>query len=70
MRKFLLHLALSERLALVQKLTFFDNSKKMDPLVFGSLNICVHNMITIFLFHVVRVELYWFQRLCYLSGVQ
>jgi hypothetical protein len=70
MRKFLLNLAPGEPLALVQELPCFDNSIKLDPLLSGSLDLCVHNMIIGFFLHIVRVELYWCQLLCYLSGVQ
>jgi hypothetical protein len=57
MRKFLLNLAPGEPLALVQELPCFDDSIKMDPLLSSSLDICVHNLITGFLFYVVRVEI-------------
>jgi hypothetical protein len=66
MRKFLLNLAPGEPLALVQELPCFDDSIKMDPLLSSALDMCVHNMITGFLLHAVRVELCWCQLLCYL----
>jgi hypothetical protein len=65
-RKFLFNLTLGEPLALVQELPFFDNSIKLDYLVSGSLNLCVHNFFTIFLSHAVRVDICWFQLLFYL----
>jgi hypothetical protein len=65
MRKFLLSLAPGEPLALVQELPCFDDSIKMDPLLLSALDLCVHNMITGFLLYVFRVELCWFQLLCY-----
>jgi hypothetical protein len=61
MRKFLLNLAPCESLALVQELPCFDDSIKMDPLLSSALDMCVHNMITGFLFYAVGVELYWCQ---------
>jgi hypothetical protein len=45
MRNFLLNLALGEPLALVQELTYFDDSIKLDPLFSSALDLCVHNMI-------------------------
>jgi hypothetical protein len=66
MRKFLLNLASGEPLALVQELPCFDNSVKLDPLLLSALDLCVHNFITRCLLHVVRVDLCWFQLLCYL----
>jgi hypothetical protein len=66
MRKFLLSLALGEPLALVEELSCFDDSVKMDPLLSSSLDLCVHNMINGFLVHAVRVEFCWCQFLCYL----
>jgi hypothetical protein len=65
MRKFLLNLALGEPLALVQELPCFDDPIKLDPLLSSDLDICVHNMITRFLFYAVMVELCWFQLFCY-----
>jgi hypothetical protein len=70
MRKFLLNFSPSEPLALVQKLPYFDNLIKLDPLLASALDLCVHNMISGFLFHVVRVELFWCQLFLYLLGVQ
>jgi hypothetical protein len=58
MRKFLLNLAPGEPLALVQELPCFDNPIKLDPLLVSALDLCVHDMISGFLFHAVRVELY------------
>jgi hypothetical protein len=66
MIKFLLNLAPGERLALVQELPCFDDSIKFDPLLSSSLDMCVHNLITIFPLHVVRVELCWCQLFYYL----
>jgi hypothetical protein len=66
MRKFLLNLAPGEPLALVQELPCFDNSIKLDPLLSGALDLCVHNMITGCMLHAVKVELCWCQLLCYL----
>jgi hypothetical protein len=43
MRKFLLNLAPGEPLSLVQELPYFDDSIKMDPLMSGFIDICVHN---------------------------
>jgi hypothetical protein len=57
MRKFLLNLALGETLALVQKLPFFDNTIKLKLLLEISLDLCVQDMISGFMFHVVRVDL-------------
>ena len=45
MRKFLLNLALGEPLALVQELSYFDDSIKLDPLLSSALDLCVHNFI-------------------------
>jgi hypothetical protein len=70
MRKFLLNLALGEPLGLVQELPCFDDSIKMDPLLSGSLDMCVHNMIIGCLMYVVGVDLYWCQLFCYVGGVQ
>ena len=60
MRKFLLNLALGEPLALVQELSCFDDSIKLDPLLSSALDLCVQNMITGFLLYVVMVDIYWF----------
>jgi hypothetical protein len=65
-RKCLLNLASGEPLALVQELPCFDNLIKLDPLLVSALDLCVHDMISGCLFHVVKVELYWCQFLCYL----
>ena len=59
MRKFLLNLALGEPLALVQELSCFDDSIKMDPLLSSSLDLCVHNMIIGCLLDEFGVELCW-----------
>ena len=45
MRKFLLNLAPGEPLASVQELPYFDNSIKLDPLMFGFIDLCIQNMI-------------------------
>jgi hypothetical protein len=47
MRKYLLNLAPGEPLALVQELSCFDDLIKLDPLLLISLDMCVHNLITI-----------------------
>jgi hypothetical protein len=57
MRKFLLNLALGEPLALVQELSCFDDSIKMDPLLSSALDLSIQNLIIGCLFYVVRVEL-------------
>jgi hypothetical protein len=57
MRKVLLNLAPGESLALVQELPCFDNSIKLDCLLSGTLDLCVHNMIVGCMFHVVRLDL-------------
>ena len=62
-RKLLLDLALGEPLALVLELTCFDNSIKLDLFMSSYLDLCVHNMITRFLLHAVKVEIYWCQLL-------
>jgi len=59
MRNFMLNLAPSEPLSLVQELPCFDNSIKLDPLLASALDLFVHNMIIGFLLHVVRVEICW-----------
>jgi hypothetical protein len=64
-RKFLLNLAPSEPLALVQELPCFDDSIKLDPLLSSSLDLCVHNMITGCLLDAFKVELCWIQLFCY-----
>jgi hypothetical protein len=70
MRKFLLNLAPGEPLSLVQELPCFDNLINMDPLLVSAIDLCVHDMISGFLFHDVRVELRWCQLFFYLEGVQ
>jgi hypothetical protein len=65
MRKFLLNLAPGEPLAFVQELPYFDDLITLDPLLSSALYMCDHNLIIGFLFHVVRVELYWCQLFCY-----
>jgi hypothetical protein len=59
MRKFLLNLAPSETLALVQDLSCFDDSIKMDPLLSSSLDLCFQNMIVGCLLDLVEVDLCW-----------
>jgi hypothetical protein len=66
MRKFLLNLAPGEQLALVQELSCFDNMIKMKLLLASSLDLCVHDLISGCLFHVVRVEIFQCQLFCYL----
>ena len=70
MRKFLLNLDPGEPLALVQELSCFDSSIKLDPLLSGAIDMCVHNMIIGCLLYVVGVDIYWCQLFCYLQGVQ
>jgi hypothetical protein len=66
MKKFLLNLAPGEPLALVQELPCFENSIKLDPLLMGSLEMFVQNMITGFLLYAVKVEICWCQLFFYL----
>jgi hypothetical protein len=66
MRKFLLNLAPCEPVSLVQELPCFDNLVKLDPLMFGAIDLCVQNMIVGCMLHAVRVDLCWCQLLCYL----
>jgi hypothetical protein len=66
MRKFLLNLASSDPLALVQKLPCFDNSIKLDPLLASALDLFVHNMITGCMLYAVGVEIYLCQLFFYL----
>ena len=63
MRIFLLNLASSEPLALVQELTWFDDSIKLIPLLSSALDLCVQNIITGCLLYAVGVDLYWCQLL-------
>jgi hypothetical protein len=70
MRKFLLNLAPSEPLALVQELPCFDDSIKLDPLLLSAFDLFVHNLIIVFLLYAVRVELCWCHLFCYFRGVQ
>ena len=70
MSKFLLNLTPGDPLSLVQQLPCFENSIKLDPLLSSALDLCVQNLITGFLLHAVRVELCWYELLCYLRGVQ
>jgi hypothetical protein len=58
-RKFLMNFAPGEPLALVQELPCFDNLIKLDPLLASALDLCVHDMISIWLFHVVKFEICW-----------
>jgi hypothetical protein len=69
MRKFQLNLDPGEPLALVQELACFDNPIKLDPLLESALDLCVHDLIIGFMFHLFRVELYWCQLFFYLRGV-
>jgi hypothetical protein len=66
MRKFLLNLAPGEPLALVKELPHFDNMIKLKLLLAISLDLCVHDMISGFLFHAVMVEICQCQLFCYL----
>jgi hypothetical protein len=54
MRKFLLNVAPGEPLALVQELPRFDNSIKLKLMLVSFLDLCIHDMISGFMFHVVR----------------
>jgi hypothetical protein len=67
---FLLNLALGEPLTLVQALPDFDNLIKLDPLLASTLDMCVHNLISGCMFHVVRVDLCWCRLFCYPRGIQ
>ena len=55
LRKFLLNLAMGERVALVQELPYFDDSIKLDPLLSSDLDLCVQNLIIGCLLYDVRV---------------
>jgi hypothetical protein len=68
--KFLLNLAPGEPLALVQELPYLDNPIKLDLLMASALDLCVHYMISRFMFHVVRVELFCLQLFYDILGVQ
>jgi hypothetical protein len=59
MRNFLLNLAPSEPLALVQELPCFDDSLKLDTLIENDLDMFVYNVINGFLLYVVWVDLCW-----------
>jgi hypothetical protein len=56
-----LELALGEPLALVEEFPCLDNPINMDPLLEISLDLCVHCLISGFLLHAVKVEIYGFQ---------
>jgi hypothetical protein len=66
----MLNLAPSEPLALVQELPCFDNPIKLNPLLESALDLCICYLISVFMFHSVMVEIYWFQLFCDLRGVQ
>jgi hypothetical protein len=66
MRKLPLNLVSGEPLALVQELPRFDNSIKLKLILVSSLDLCVHDMISGCMFHVVRVELCLCQLFFYL----
>ena len=66
MRKFLLNLAPGEPLALVQEMPSLDNPIKLDPMLASDLDLCVHDHINGFLFHVVKIELCWCQLFFYI----
>jgi hypothetical protein len=55
-----------EPLALVQELPCFDSSIKLDPLLTSTLHLFFHNLIIVFLLHVVMVDLYWRKLFFYL----
>jgi hypothetical protein len=63
-RKLLLNLAPGEPLSFVEELPYLDNSIKLDPLLASALDLCVHYLMSGFLFHAVRVELCWCQLFC------
>jgi hypothetical protein len=67
-RKFLLNLDLGEPLALVQELPCLDNSIKLDLMLASALDLCVHYLISGFIFHAFMVEICWFQFFCDLLG--
>jgi hypothetical protein len=62
----MLNLALGAPLALVQELPCFDNSINLNHLLSSAIDLCVHNLITGFLLHAIKVELCWCQLLYYL----
>jgi hypothetical protein len=57
MKKFLLNLDPGEPLTLVQELPRFDNTINLKLLLVSTLDLCVHNMISGFLFQVFRVDI-------------
>ena len=59
-------MALSEPLALVQELPYFDNPINLNPILVSALNVSVHDLINGCLFHVVGAELSRYKLLCYL----
>jgi hypothetical protein len=66
MKKSILNLAMGEPIALVQELSYFDNSIKLDPLLASALDIFVNNVIIECMLYAVRVEIYCFQLFFYL----
>ena len=64
MRKLLLDLAPGEPLALVEELPCLDNPIKLDPLLESALDLCVHYLISGFMFHAIKIELYGCQLFC------
>jgi len=69
-RKLLLNLAPGEPLSLVEELSYLDNPIKLDPLLMSALDLCVHYMISGWMFHPVRVDLCWCHLFFDLWGVQ
>jgi hypothetical protein len=70
-RKFLANLALGEPLALVQDFPCLNNPIMLDPLLVCYLDLCVHYLISICMFHVVlKFDICWFQLFYDLQGVR
>ena len=57
-------------LGMLQELPCLNNLINMKLMLASALEPCVHDMISGFLFHAVRVELCWCQLFSYLWGVQ
>jgi hypothetical protein len=60
----MLNLALGDPLALVEELPCLDNPIKLDSLLVSALDMCVHYLISGFLFHAVMVDFCWCQLFC------
>jgi hypothetical protein len=56
----MLNLAPSEPLALVQEMPCFDNPIKLNPLLESALDLCIYYLISVFMFHLVMVDICWF----------